>query len=258
MCEVFRRCLHWGIIVLCAVADAQLTTMPLWFQQIPTDSSCIYSVGIANRYSNDHDSFMAARDDGVGNLIRAYKVHIRSGLAQYVEGATIGVKTFITEEIDSILYKKIDDYSVVLDSLLTSKQAIVLVGWTEEYSLTSEPCAIPQRFDTINTNHTKLPDWVQSTPQKSGYIYGVGMSKAYSHLARSWNESAKNGRQEIAKQIHISQSTLEYHYDSGGDFEKSWMEEVVDVTLKGAMVTKRWYDTERKIYYTLVEYGIPK
>ena len=89
-------------------------------------------------------------------------------------------------------------------------------------------------------------------------MYGVGMSKSYSNLSRAWNESAKDGRLEIAKQIEISQSKLEYHHDSGGDFEKSWMEEVVDVILKGTSVKERWYDAERDIYYTLVEYRIPK
>ena len=89
-------------------------------------------------------------------------------------------------------------------------------------------------------------------------MYGVGMGRSHSDLAQSWNESAKNGRLEIAKQIEISQSKLEYHHDSGGDFEKSWMEEVVDVTLIDASVKERWYDAERGIYYTLVEYKMPK
>ena len=258
MIKEFGRYIVWGCISVCYFVNAQFTQIPRWFQETPENKSCIFAVGIANRYSNDLRSFMAAREDGVGNLIRSSKVRVRSGLAQYVVGSSIEVKSFTTEEIDSMLYKIAGDNAVVLDSVLTNKQAIVLLGWNKESSKNSESCTIPWRLYKINTKPLQQPHWVRLAPKKRGYMYGVGMGKSYSDLARSWNESAKNGRLEIGKQIKISQSKLEYHHDSGGDFEKSWMEEVVDVTLKGAIVKERWYDTERDIYYTLIEYRIPK
>ncbi|MBT6225238.1 MAG: LPP20 family lipoprotein [Candidatus Scalindua sp.] len=217
-------------------------------------NSCIYSVGIAERYSDDNKSFSAAREDGVANLIRSVNVRIRSGSAQYAEGSSIKFKEFVVEEVDSELHRKVDDRAVVLDSLLVRKQAIVLIGWRKERSGSPDSCAIPKAFFKIIADQSMQPRWVHSDYHKEGYIYGIGMSKAFSGLARSWNESAKNGRLEIAKQISVSLSNLEYHYNDGRNFENSWMDEAVDVILDGARVAKRYYDIEQDIYYTLVEY----
>ncbi len=254
MIRVFGRYIFWVGLFWCNQLYGQFISLPGWYYQNPVGNSCIYSVGIAERYSDDHKSLSAAREDGVANLIRSVNVRVRSGSAQYAEGSSIKVKEFVVEEVDSALYRKVDDYAVVLDSLLIGKQAIILVCMKKELSGPPDSCAIPKWFYKIIEDQSEQPRWVHSAYHKNGYIYGIGMSKAYSDLARSWNESAKNGRLEIAKQISVSLSNLEYHYNDGSDFENSWMDETVDVTLDGARVAERYYDVEQDIYYTLVEY----
>ena len=90
--------------------------IPRWFYKIPDNDACVYSIGIANRYRSEQTSFTAAREDGVESLIRSIRVHVRSGLAEYVENGSIEMRTFISEGIDSTLYNTVKQQCMVLDS----------------------------------------------------------------------------------------------------------------------------------------------
>jgi len=242
-----------GVVFLCGFGSP----IPKWFYKVPTGDGCIYSVGISNRYSGDKDSFTAARDDGVENLIRSIRVHVRSGLAEYVENGSIEMRTFISEEIDSTLYNTVYQQCMILDSILTDKQAIVLVGWNKNRTK-GEYGRLSRLNFKLYSRPSSEPSWIRSTPRRNGYLFGVGMSTSYGELARSWNESAKKARLEVAQQININVSNLDISYTGLGDHNKSWTEQTVNITLEGARVTERWYDAKQDIYYTLVEYMLTK
>lgn len=71
---------------------------------------------------------------------------------------------------------------------------------------------------------------------------------------RSWDESAKQARLEVAKELNLKLDKLlidemNNHFTS----TSYWYEEEIDITLVGCRIKERWYDSSNQIYYTLVE-----
>ncbi len=100
----------------------------------------------------------------------------------------------------------------------------------------------------------RRPGWILRPPKRRGFVYGVGFGSTYRRLEDSWENSAKQARIEIAKQMDTSVGALLKNATVDYSEGIRWIEESTNVVLSGARIKERWYDKDQNIFYTLMEY----
>jgi hypothetical protein len=243
---------RWLIFIsICVGQDT-----PTWFMYPPQLDHYYVGVGIGLHFQEDMDSFASAQANATAELSRQIHVKIMGGLAEVSSGAKAFARQYTREVIDSTVFHKVVAHAMPIDSFLTHNNAYVLMIINKDLSSVSID-NIDQIKSTIEyaPKMKRRPLWIKRPPKRRGFVYGVGFGSTHRRLEDSWENSAKQARIEIAKQMDTSVGAL--LKNATGDYSEGirWIEETTNVVLNGATIKERWHDEEQNIFYTLMEYG---
>ena len=235
--------------------------IPFWVKHPPKHNDYLYGVGISNRFVDDQDSFSEAKIGAVENISRQFQVQIIAGLARVSSGSVSSSEYFTHQIIDSTSYRRINNNMIVIDSILTNDNALILSIINKDLSMPSIDKIQHNDFKFIkkySERNNPNPSWIEDIPIKEGYIYGIGEGYRYTNLKDSWDNSAKKARLNVAQQVETSHSSLHMNYKGLTSVNIKWIEERTNVILHNSVIRERWYDKQNNLYYTLVEYPLYK
>jgi len=241
-----------GFIFVLYPALAQ--NVPSWVYSPPKSNLFYYGVGISTRYSDNMESLMYAYDNAADYISREIKIEVRAKYAWASKSGSSESRQLISTIIDSSISQNVYDKAIIIDKAFTHNDAFVLIAINKD--LTSIIKNLKHYKGSSRIKNT-LPRWTTNQPRKKGYYYGVGVCDARNYLRDTWDRSANIARIEIASQISTSHKYL-YKDESRTDAISSefWIEDDVDQILIGSQIIERYFDAEKRHYYTLVQYKI--
>ena len=148
--------------------------IPFWVKHPPKHNDYLYGVGISNRFVDDQDSFSEAKIGAVENISRQFQVQIIAGLARVSSGSVSSSEYFTHQIIDSTSYRRINNNMIVIDSILTNDNALIL-------SIINKDLSMPS-IDKIQHNPNMDEGWL---PKNKKLIY-----KSYEGGEASSNSSS--------------------------------------------------------------------
>jgi len=243
---------RWLIFISICVGQGT----PTWFLYPPQQDKYYIGIGIGHRFQEDEKSYTSAKVSAIAELSRQLHVNIVGGLAEVSSGAKAFARQYSREIIDSTIYKKVAANAFYVDSLLTQNNAYVLMIINNDLSMVSvDEIDHIQSSLRYSSKMKRRPGWILRPPKRRGFIYGVGFGSTHRRLEDSWENSAKQARIEIAKQMDTSVGALLKNATVDYSEGIRWIEETTNVVLNGATIKERWHDEEQNIFYTLMEYG---
>ncbi|MCF7802995.1 MAG: LPP20 family lipoprotein [Candidatus Marinimicrobia bacterium] len=253
--QVSRKCLVFGwIVFLFFPLSITAQAPPAWLYNPPRDASHLYGVGIAPYYTSDSLTYVMARQHAVSELTKQYSTSVKSKLAESQHTGKVLSFGYTTETVDSSNFQRCAANAIVIDSARTTEYYYVLVS-------------IGRNLGTPDASEVSLgeqaypsgeePAWITAVPESPGAIYGIGISKPYMEVPQAWEQSAKEARREIAMTLSARKSSLrKEQITDAGTYHRKWSEDVTNVTLHRNIIVGRWYDTDKHLYYTLIEYPL--
>jgi len=239
------------IIAFCGLVNGQ--SRPQWLYQPPQVTGYIFSVGISPLYRADSLSFQNARLNAIEELTKQYQVRIVSKRAERQLTSRSLSYQYTIESIDSLHYWQCYKNAIVLDSVLTSEYAYMLLCVTSELSKPSS-IQLPLTFSRFDDEGREKPSWINNPPEKPGVIYGIGLSQPYRQEDDAWANSVTQARRDLAFSIMADRSYLESNSNSGRwSYYSKWSETETELILRNNFIRARWYDTVNDLYYTLIE-----
>ncbi len=94
----------------------------------------------------------------------------------------------------------------------------------------------------------KAPSWVESLPEKPGYIYAIGVSPNYFYESSSWETAEKMARRNLGFNIRVSTQALQKIDENSGQEIRN---EGISVELRHFQIAERWKDNSKNLYYVL-------
>ena len=259
---------RWGVWFRYQVAAFFIVTSffkaqekPTWYFSPPQSDNLFYAIGLSPKYQNDKDSFAAAQENAIGNLTREIKVRLISGSASVSSSSSYLEQSYAIELIDSTIYNSVSKNAVPIDSINYDGYAYYLMAIRRNLK---KPVAssINQWIKSDVSlrdydNEKGKPTWISILPKRKGIIFSVGMSSNYLHLNDCWDNSAKNARVNLAKEIQVRIKSMSVDYETGVISQhKEWIEETTNVELNDTPIIERWYDKNKNLYYTLIEHKL--
>ena len=259
---------NWGAWLRCQVAVFfvftsffQAQEKPTWYFSPPQSDNLLYATGLSPQYQKPEDSFAAAQENAIGNLTREIKVRLISGLASVSGSGSYLKQSFAIEFIDSTIYNAVSKNAVPIDSINYDGYTYYLMAIRRNLK---KPAAssINQWIKSDASlkyydNEKKTPAWISILPKRKGIIFSIGMSSNYLHLNDCWDNSAKNARVNLAKEIQVRIKSMSVDYETGVlSQRKEWLEETTNVELNNTRIIERWYDKNKNLYYTLIEHKL--
>lgn len=109
-----------------------------------------------------------------------------------------------------------------------------------------------------------MPDWVNSLPERSGYVYGVGSADNTGSEAHAAESARERARADLIRQMQVtvsSEFTRETRLEMAGEETTEFVEQVNDkvrsripqVELPGLSWTERWVNPATGTHYALAE-----
>ena len=228
--------------------------VPSWVYSPPKSNLFYYGVGISTRYSDNMESVMYAYENASAYISREIKIEVRSKYAWVSKSGSSESRQLLSTVIDSTIFQSVYDSAMIIDKGFTHNDAFVLIAINKDLTAIKKN---PKHYKGSFRKKNTLPKWTNQQPRKKGYYYGVGVCDARNYLRDAWDRSADIARIEIASQINTTHRYL-YKDESRTDAITSefWVEDDVDQTLIGSPIVERYFDAEKRHYYTLIEYKI--
>ncbi|MFG1491745.1 LPP20 family lipoprotein, partial [Oceanospirillum sp. HFRX-1_2] len=109
-----------------------------------------------------------------------------------------------------------------------------------------------------------MPDWVNTLPERSGYVYGVGSADNTGSESNAIENSKERARADLIRQMQVqisSEFTSETQLQMTGGKTTGFVEQVNDkvrsripeIELPGLSWSDSWGNPETKTHYTLAE-----
>lgn len=185
--------------------------------------------------------------DGCIKIAKYASLSISGGQAFWqTEGGTFAMGSNYSEVFDTSMASRLRSTEKVLNSFADRKKILVLVGGTS----CSYDNALSER---IYVGKVDKPGWVETIPDKKGYIYGVGESEEYYYESSSWNKAEKNAYMAVARSFHVKVKGLEKQTSTEHQDIRT---EDMSVHLNGIEIIARWRDLKNKIFYVLARVKI--
>jgi len=248
--RLFR--VFWLTLIFTSALYSQ--TVPEWVLYPPRSATHFYAAGISPVYLSDSLSFHHARRHALSWLSRQHRVRVVSKLAEAERGARIRSFGYTVDLVDSTRYQQCQRHAMSLDSVLTEKYAFVLMAVSRDLSFPGSPdVMVHSRLISLDTLGHSGPDWILNPPEREGMVYGVGVSGTYRNMGDAWTQSARSALGDIAVNLTLQTSALRNEYvTSFQRYYRQWSEDESGITLEGAVITERWYDSRNGLYYTLI------
>ena len=259
---------NWGARLRCQVAVFfvftsffQAQEKPTWYFSPPQSDNLLYATGLSPQYQKPEDSFAAAQENAIGNLTREIKVRLISGLASVSGLGSYLKQSFAIEFIDSTIYNAVSKNAVPIDSINYDGYTYYLMAI--KHNLEKPTARNINQWRKSNAslryyyNDKGKPAWLNILPKSKGIIFSVGMSSNYLNLNDCWDNSAKDARVNLAKEIQVQIKSKNVRYKTGVTSQnKKWLEETTNVELNDTRIVERWYDKNKNLYYTLIEHKL--
>ncbi len=213
---------------------------PRWFWEMPSDKVAAFAVGYARRYARIETSFAYVRRQSVWQLVRSQQVKVDCSqelLNQFGQNRLLRLKE--SEQIDSSLAPTIVASMSIIDSAVVGDMVLALAAFPSHSNL---------NIRNERTSPSRRPQWLEVLPTEQSAIYVVGTSPLYYYEHHSWERAEAHARRQLA-------SALTTHIRSTGEKTgqrmQVWSESQSSVTLRHAIVIKRWFDVSSRQCYVL-------
>ncbi len=213
---------------------------PVWFWEMPVDSSATFAVGYARRYARIDTSYAYARRNCIWQLLRSMQVTIEASqelFNQFGQNKLIGLQE--VESIDSSLASTINENFSIIDSAVVGDMVISLaqISGNTNFQIVNDPIAPSQR-----------PQWIDTVPQADSVIYAVGTAPLYYYEHHSWERAEANARFQLAYALGTKIQSMNWMEQAS---MKTWSEAKASIQLRRATVVKRWLDWLNRQCYVL-------
>lgn len=219
-------------------------SFPSWFRQLPEVPEGYYlSTGYAGRFVNRTLGKQVALDMAIKNLYRQKGIKLRFRLEEIADG-----RLRITHPSYEMIYKpdlileEGKDFRIV-DSLYTDKAYFVLIVSPPDIELAVRGEAL--------TGWGSRPKWVDGIVSKDNLPCGIGLVSRYTSWTRAWQDADAFAYFDLARTVALNVESIHTMISRGFVIESKIMKQELDVTIRDCVVTARWYDRDRDIYYSL-------
>lgn len=229
-------------ILLLANVACFAQAYPRWFLD-PGDLQCgLTACGYARNYFHKKSSDSVAFVDGCQNITRDRYAKIEGGEAYWAtEAGVYWMGNDLKEAIDSSFLRQSVSTCKKLAAYSDNEMTIVLVSESD--------CSLSPSMREIVKCPRDRPDWVDSFPQQSGFIYDEGVAPEYFYESSSWQSAERKARFNLARDLKSTVSALEKLNNSSG---QAISNEDISAELRNIQVVRRWRDVRDGLYYVLV------
>lgn len=235
------------ILLLLAINAACVAQQyPRWF----LDPGALRCGGTASGFAKNYflkvSSDSIAYLDGCKNLTMDHFMKIDGGEAFWAtEAGNYWMGNDFKVSIDTAFYRQSVRSCKRLCRFSDGNITIVLVS--------EDSCQVSQPMRSLEECPSDRPRWVDSPPQKNGYIYDEGVSPDYFYESSSWESAEKQARFNLAKDLR---STVEAIGKLNGRSGQSVSNENVSAELRNIRIMRRWRDIRDGLYYVLARVPI--
>ena len=238
---------------------AQSRGVPRWFLKPPVHSkSYYYGAGISNVTYDTTEGLNRAKRYAANEIVKSIRVELRAGVADVSSGRGIETAFFVVEEYDSLLVERIIENALVIKNMVYKNNNYVLICVDSDFNKPKKSFihSALVKYNAIKKK-AQVPGWIQNSPVRKGFIYGISKTEPYESVEESWENSSKIARYRIASQLNTNSNTLIRKYDSNSaNIIEMLTENTVDLILSNTIIKERWYDPATHHYCTLIEYQI--
>lgn len=229
------------LVLFLAISSACVAqTYPGWFLT-PTNLSGTaagYTQNFFVQNSSDSMAFLKACE----NLARQHYTEFKGGEAYWeTEAGVYWMGNNFTERIDSAYLGNILTGAKKLAEYSNKNMTFVLVSGSD--------LTIPDAMRSMMKCSRQQPEWVESIPESSGYMYAEGVAPQYFYESSSWEAAEKRARFNLARNIKVTLETMQKVGDQSGQEIRN---EEVSEELRDIEVVYRWRDVARGLYYVLM------
>lgn len=248
----------WQLLPFILLASLQgqqhnLGGEPSWLFSLNTPDGIVLAIGHAPRYVDTQSGFEDARESSYLKLAFQFNVHVEHRLADVQATGRIGSREYTSVTTDPVLYERVQNASVTLDSTITEDGTYILLAAARDYSdLTFDIAQL--RLSVAYAPQDNLrepPSWTRSLIASP--TNAVGLGTGYRIIGENEYLAMKDALINLAASRSIQQCSLLRDYqDDYTSYEKILSETEVDTTILGARVTKRWYDQTSGNYFVMI------
>ena len=233
-----------------AYKSKKFLKLPKWFIEKPEISGINLCYAYGTTYYNKKEEKKYLLLSAAENIEKSKKLHITViQSASHQTGKFIG-QTDIKEsdiEINEDCIEK--DYAIVTQFKL-EKGILALATERSQFMNIRRSGLISSTI--IKMDIQKPPEWVNTPPDKKGYIFGVGIAQDHSTPQKAWLAAETNARADIAKQYNMK------ILNHGSDYQRQmweWLrynhQAMSSVLLKNVSIIKHGYCKTDRTYYAL-------
>ncbi len=226
---------------------------PSWLFSLNTPDGIVLAIGHAPRYVDTQSGFEEARESGYLKLAFQLMVHVEHRLADVQATGRIGSREYTSVTTDPVLYERVQNASIVLDSVTVEDGTYILLAAARDLG--------DLTFDTAQLrlsgayapkdNLREPPSWTCNLIATPTIAAGVGTG--YRIIGENEYLAMKDALINLAASRSLKSSTLlRYYQDDYRTYVKILSETEVDTTIHGARVTKRWYDQTSGDYFVMI------
>ncbi|MDP2209584.1 MAG: hypothetical protein Q8K98_12560 [Bacteroidota bacterium] len=217
---------------------------PKWFIEQGKIDANNTAVGYARLSFYTDSSTALAFKNACENYARNKNSRITGGQAFWAtEIGTFWMGHNFKETYDTLQYFKALNSFKGIDTLITDKLIIILIGDSNNVSDQLQP-------ERISFSDIKSPVWINSPPTDSLFIPAVGIAPEYFYETSSWLEAERLARLNLARQICTKLKSIQKADNYEGQ-EVRHEETYVD--LQNIIITARWRDLQKKLFYVLIK-----
>jgi hypothetical protein len=239
--------LWYHLLPLLAALTLQASNKPLpenvypdWFFNSPPE----FYVGYSDERSYVDSAIRSAAREAAINYVKSKEVRIagEQGMATFAVGK-IPVGSTIKELYNENEAGRLGESMVAVDMFQRGRTVTVLASPDSSKSMTGS-----RRIDAARL---PKPSWVNTIPEKEGYVYSTGLAPVYYYENNSWREAERKARINLALSLYTKVRLLQKKLDS--DYYREYSFEETNATLRGMTIVSRWKDVANRICYVLVK-----
>jgi hypothetical protein len=221
---------------------------PDWFYNPPAGIDA-FSIGYSDERSYVDSAIKSATREAAVNFVKSQSVQIagEQGMATFIAGK-IPIGSTIKENYDEAEAGRLGESMKVVDWFARGRTVTVLACADSTMSFSS-----PRRLDATKT---PKPAWVNTIPDKSGYVYSSALASVYYYENNSWREAERRARINLALTLSAKIKYLSKKLNE--EYYREYQVEETNVTLHGVEIVGRWKDVKNQICYVLVRMPLGK
>jgi len=232
-------------IIILISATILFGKVPSWFIETPSTPSGVYlEVGYTDNFYNRDLARQVAVFRAVTNMAKQKQLNLLFHSSSISDGRFVLGKPRFEEIYEESIFNEIMENYMIVDSIFTGKQCFYLV----QYPATSKPVKVTNDLVGWGTK----PNWIDTLPNNSKYVFGIGATANYVYFARGWKDTDSYARFDAGKNIFISvDNWLQDSRSNNSERTNTQSSQFYDIYIYNCNVVKRWYDKQTDMFYSL-------